>query len=134
MEVQELCALAFQTAMWQEAKFRCYELKTICRQVDEEFVRALMDVREGIVTVAVERLVSDCQPLKVDDGLMDFGSSQRCYTARTETSIKKTLISSTNFQQSCKNTVLRTQYTEHGGAPVQAHEEAPPRRGQVLLK
>eukprot|EP01043_Picozoa_sp_COSAG02_P008890 COSAG02_NODE_293_length_25438_cov_52.630254_3_plen_828_part_00 len=69
MEVQELCALAFQTAMWREAKFQCYELKKIFRQDDKEFVRALMDVREGTVTAALERLVSDCRrPLEIVDG------------------------------------------------------------------
>jgi len=70
MDLVELCGLAFQTAMWREADFHCYQLETIHRQNgDEDFIRALIDVRKGRITPAVEQLRTYCaRPLESKKG------------------------------------------------------------------
>jgi len=54
--------MAFQTAMWREADFVCIRLTEPMRQKgDEDFVRALMDIREGRATSEhVKKLLNDC--------------------------------------------------------------------------
>jgi len=54
--------MAFQTAMWREADFVCMRLIEPMRQKgDEDFVRALRDIREGRATSEhVKKLLNDC--------------------------------------------------------------------------
>jgi hypothetical protein len=46
----ELSGKAFQTKFWREANFKYFELTRVHRQKNQEYVSALIEVREGRVT------------------------------------------------------------------------------------
>ena len=62
LRLKDLSGMAFQTAVWREARFTCVRLTEIKRQQnDPDFIRALMHVREGqTASASVRQLVADC--------------------------------------------------------------------------
>ena len=61
LNIKECTAYAFQSAMWREAEFHHVHLKKVYRQSDQDFIGALMDLRESRPKSAlVEKLVHRC--------------------------------------------------------------------------
>ena len=61
LNIKECTAYAFQSAVWREANFYHVHLKKVYRQSDQDFVRALMDLRESRADSSlVQNLVKKC--------------------------------------------------------------------------
>jgi ATP-dependent DNA helicase PIF1 len=61
LDIAECAGYAFQTVLWREADFHHVHLRKVYRQSDENFVKALMDIREAKPsTTLVQNLISRC--------------------------------------------------------------------------
>ena len=78
LNVKECKAYAFQSVAWREADFHYVHLRQVYRQTEQNFVEALMDLRQSQAdTVAVKDLVRTCQTplasrkdLQIPEGLL----------------------------------------------------------------
>jgi ATP-dependent DNA helicase PIF1 len=77
LNIKECTAYAFQSAMWREAKFHHVNLKKVYRQSNQDFIQALMHLRESKAeSHLVEKLVRNCASpfedrpdLKIPEGI-----------------------------------------------------------------
>jgi len=68
---KKLKVMAFHSKMWKKCKMKSFELKQVFRQSDPTFINALADLRVGIVSSRVLRVINfvSSRELPEDDGI-----------------------------------------------------------------